>query len=263
MATAATFFIYGLCIMFYFMMALLFRRRSGERRSLLVTVLMTVIGMQSIKDLFFIDESLYADTATWSAMTAVDMVAVPLYAFILIELCRPGYLTRRRMTAHLLPFVILPALLIATRIEIIYYIEVVWTAVYGFGYAVWTLVNIPRYHKQLKENFSYDGNINLKWLRIILLSFFAILGLWIISCSVIDRHIENIYMAGTLFIWMFVCFFIYKHESVIDELKKSPGAEGGGDITPEQGRGISTLRPTMPTLWRCASTSSSMRIAYS
>ncbi len=108
--------------MFYFMMALLFRRRSGERRSLLATVLMTVIGMQSIKDLFFIDESLYADTATWSAMTAVDMVAVPLYAFILIDLCRPGYLTRRRMTAHLLPFVILPALLIATRIEIIYYI---------------------------------------------------------------------------------------------------------------------------------------------
>ena len=40
MATAATFFIYGLCIMFYFMMALLFRHRSGERLSLLVTVLL-------------------------------------------------------------------------------------------------------------------------------------------------------------------------------------------------------------------------------
>lgn len=50
--------------MFYFMMALLFRHRSGERLSLLVTVLMTVIGMQSIKDLFFIDESLYATPAT-------------------------------------------------------------------------------------------------------------------------------------------------------------------------------------------------------
>lgn len=250
--------------MFYFMMALLFLHRSGERLSLLVTVLMTVIGMQSIKDLFFIDESLYAAPATWGAITAVDMVAVPLYAFILIELCRPGYLTRRTMTVHLLPFVILPALLIATRIEIIYFIEVAWAAVYGFGYAVWTLINIPRYHKQLKENFSYDGNINLKWLRIILFSFFAILGLWIISCSVIDRHIENIYMAGTLLIWMLVCFFIYKHLSVIDELKNSPGAEGGGgDITPEHGMGISTLRPIMPTPWRCAYTNSFMRSAYS
>lgn len=168
------------------------------------------------------------------------------------------------MTAHLLPFVILPALLIATRIEIIYFIEVAWAAVYGFGYAVWTLINIPRYHKQLKENFSYGENINLKWLRIILFSFFAILGLWIINCSVIDRHIENIYMAGTLLIWMLVCFFIYKHLSVIDELKNSPGAEGGGgDITPEHGMGISTLRPMMPTPWRCAYTSSSMRSAYS
>lgn len=34
-------------------------------------------------------------------------------------------------------------------------------------------------------------------------------------------------MAGTLLIWMLVCFFIYKHLSVIDELKNSPGAEGG------------------------------------
>lgn len=220
--------------MFYFMMALLFRRRRGERLSLLVTVLMTVIGMQSIKDLFFIDESLYADPATWSAMTAVDMVAVPLYAFILIELCGPGSLTRRRITVHLLPFIILPTLLIATRIEIFYDIEVVWATVYGFGSAVWTMVNIQRYHKQVKENFSYDENINLKWLRIILWSFFAILGLWIISCSVIDRHIENIYMASSLLIWMFVCFFIYKHESVIDELKNSTGAEGGGEFLPEQ-----------------------------
>ncbi len=71
-------------------------------------------------------------------------------------------------------------------------------------------------------------------------------------------------MASTLFIWMFVCFFIYKHESIIDELKKSPGTEGGGgDITPEHVMRISTLRPMMPTPWRCAYTNSSMRIAYS
>ena len=57
---------------------------------------MTVIGMQSIKDLFFIDESLYAAPATWGAITAVDMVAVPLYAFILIELCRPDILRGAR-----------------------------------------------------------------------------------------------------------------------------------------------------------------------
>ncbi len=98
-----------------------------------------------------------------------------------------------------------------------------------------------------------------------LLEFFEHVIGWIFAqIAVIDRHIENIYMAGTLLIWMLVCFFIYKHLSVIDELKNSPGAEGGGgDITPEHGMGISTLRPMMPTPWRCAYTSSSMRSAYS
>lgn len=83
---------------------------------------------------------------------------------------------------------------------------------------------IPRYHRLLRQRFSYEENINLNWLRTILVSFFVILSLWILDCLVIDFDIEAVYMLGTLVIWMFICYFIYKHESVIDELSEIPVA---------------------------------------
>ena len=51
----AIYFIYGLCVMFYFMMSWLFYRKDKEMLSRLVTVLMFVVGLQCLKDLFFIN----------------------------------------------------------------------------------------------------------------------------------------------------------------------------------------------------------------
>ena len=83
--------------MFYFMMTWFFIRKNGELLSKLVAALMLVIGLQCVKDLFFIPFRDGGLSINWMIMTASDMVAVPLYAFILIELCRPDTLTRRQI----------------------------------------------------------------------------------------------------------------------------------------------------------------------
>lgn len=225
MTLTGIYFIYGLCVMFYFMMAWFFMRKNKELLSRLVMVLMLVIGIQNTKDLFFISAHPGFDSYLWMVVTSVDMTAVPLYAFVLIELCRPGSLTISKMILHEVPFIMLAVLIIVTGNEYIYYADVAWAAIYGIAYAIWTATAIPRYHMLLKHTFSYEENINLNWLRIILISFFAILSLWIMDCTVADLNIEAVYMLGSLIIWMFVCYFIYRHESVIDELAV-PAAAG-------------------------------------
>lgn len=214
------YFIYGLCVMFFSMMAWFFLHKNHELLSRLVGVLMIVLALQCIKDLFFITPEEDTDSNRWMIMTATDMVAVPLYAFLLIELCRPGVLRWTTMVIHELPFVLFPALFIITRARIFYYADVVWAAVYGIVAALWAVIAIPKYHKLLKQRFSYEENINLNWLRYILLSFFVVLSLWIIDCLIINFDIEAVYMAGSIIIWMFICYFIYRHESVINELSE-------------------------------------------
>ena len=159
MTLTGIYFIYGLCVMFYFMMAWFFMRKNKELLSRLVMVLMLVIGIQSLKDLFFLVPETDNNRYVWMAMTSVDMIAVPLYAFILIELCRPGSLTIGKMIVHEVPFVVLPIAFMATDNVMFYYADVTWAAVYGVSYAIWTVIAIPRYHKLLKHTFSYDENI--------------------------------------------------------------------------------------------------------
>ena len=183
---------------------------------------MIVVGIQCLKDLFFMHPGQQETDYQWMVMTSTDMVTVPLYAFILIELCRPGTLRVKTMVMHEVPFVLFPVLYLITHNELFYYADVIWAAVYGLGYAVWTVIAIPKYHSMLKQRFSYEENINLNWLRTILISLFAILSLWILDCLVADLDIEAVYLLGSLTIWMFICFFIYKHESVIDELSEMP-----------------------------------------
>lgn len=83
----AIYFIYGLCVMFYFMMSWLFYRKDKKLLSRLVAVMMFVIGLQCLKDLFFIKPFTEIDELDWMVITAADMIVVPLYAFVLIELC--------------------------------------------------------------------------------------------------------------------------------------------------------------------------------
>lgn len=207
--------------MFYFMMAWFFYRKDRELLSRLVAVLMLVIGVQCLKDLVFITPQYSQDTSDWLVMTAIDMVAVPLYAFILIELCRPGVLTWRTIIIHELSFIVPITLFLTTHIPIFYYILVGWAVIYGVGYVLKTFIDFPKYHARLKQRFSYEENINLNWLRVILASFLLLFALWIVDCMVFYLNLEAGYLGGSLIMWMFIYRFLYKHESVMNELSEN------------------------------------------
>ena len=228
------FYIYGLCTMFYAMMAWMFGTHGRDRLWRLVTLLMAVLCAECVKDVFFLEGDSYGSSWQWTVVTAMDMVAVPMYGFILRELCTPGRLSWRRVILEEVPFVTLPVVLVLTHNEIFYVANVVWAAVYGVYYFVWTLVQIPKYHRHLKETFSYTENINLNWLRIILVIFFCLIILWTVDSFLINFEVESTYMVGSMVAWMFLCYFLYRHESVISELEDLEGRDLNKEVQPEK-----------------------------
>lgn len=243
----AIYFIYGLCVMFYFMMAWLFYRKDKELLSKLVTVLMLVIGMQCLKDLLFIKPIAELDETDWMIITSSDVIAIPLYAFTLIELCSPASLTRRTIIIHELLFIVPFVLFFITRDIIYYYAEILEALVYGLCYTIWAAFAIPKYHRELKRRFSYTENINLNWLRAIFLSFVLMLALWIADSLHAGYSFEILYMSSSLVVWMFIAYNMYKHESVLDELYDgmdtdiAPAADATETEMSEIGRRISLL----------------------
>lgn len=213
------YFIYGMCVMFYSMMAWFFWRKGSDVLSRLIKAIMLIYVVESLKDLIIY---YYVDDMTsrwWAVMTSMDIVIIPFYIFVLMELVKPGWLTWRKGILHEVPFVVLPLLYIITGHTIWYYIIAAWAVFYGSATLVLTFFFISQYHRVLKERFSYEDNINLHWLRAILVSFFFILAAWTCSSVMVDVNFDNLYMILSLATWMFVGYFLYKHESVIDELR--------------------------------------------
>ncbi len=215
---ALTSFIYGMSLMFFSMMAWMFWRKGKDMLFRMIMWLMIVIDLQCVKDMTLFYFCGFSSEHTMYLTSALDMMIIPFYSFVLMELVKPGWFSWSKAILLEIPFLLLPLFFIATGHPIWYYILTAWGAVYGCTTFILMFFLISRYHKQLRERFSYQENINLNWLLAILNSFFLILLVWIVSCLMIDVNFDNIYMLCSLGLWMFICYFVYRHESVIDEL---------------------------------------------
>lgn len=213
-----TSYIYGMSMMFFSMMAWMFWRKGNDLLHRMIMWLMIVVDLQFVKDITFFYLFDANDEHMWYLTTALDMMIIPFYSFVLMELVKPGWFRWMKAFFLELPFLLLPIFYLVTRSLIWFYLLAVWGAVYGTVTFILLFFLIDQYNRQLKERFSYQENINLNWLRAILHTFFLILAIWTISCFVIDANFDNIYLLSSLTLWMFICYFVYKHETVIDEL---------------------------------------------
>lgn len=204
-------FTLGASFMFSLMIAWLFWCNRNDFISRLVVALMIVVSTGFLKDLFSSSDSMLS--------VSVDIVAVPLYASILYELCVPGKLKIKAIILFELPFVICPVLFAITELKLFYYTNLVLGIILGLLTFTWTCFAIPRYNRRLKAFFSYDDDIDLRWLSSILWSFFVLLATWGLSCIIHNPGLDVAYMYCTLIMWGLISFFLYKHKNVVDELK--------------------------------------------
>lgn len=230
MVSAFTYFIYGMSVMFYFMMAWVFWRKGSDTLSRLTMGLMMVQGTECLKDMYFFGFTANTEWH-WYMMTAVDVVVIPVYVSVLMELCRPGWFSIKKLLVHELPFAVLLILLLLARSYKLYFVLLAWSGVYGTATLALVFVFIAQYNRQLKERFSYEDNINLNWLRGILMSFWCILLIWIVCSFTTDGISDNVYNVGSLILWMVISYFVYKHEYVIAELENIGVANADGALT--------------------------------
>jgi len=226
------FITYGMAIMFYSMMAWLFWFRSKGRAKHMIAFIMLMIALQNVKDLAIIDTDNAYDPSLSAIATCVDIIAVPIYGFILVELCRPGWIKTRWMVMTEVPFVVMSLLYVLTQNHLFYMLLWVLSLAYGLWCIVWMIHDLPRYHRWLKNEYSYQENINLHWLRGVTLLFFIILCIWVVDCIYPSTLIDTIYILSSLVGWMVVCYFINRQELVIKEVIDSLPTETAEPLAP-------------------------------
>ena len=223
--TNLLYLLYGMCIMFHLMMGWVFCCQKRGLAKKLIGLLMLLVAVQYSKDLVLL-RGFYSGTLIAERVaSSIDIVTVPLYVLVLIEFCRPGCLTLARAFAFEAPFLLLSFLFMLTSFAPLFYAMVALAAVYGVWCAAWTLHELPLYHRRLKEEYSYDEDINLHWLRGVMAMFFLILMIWVASNVWPSPFADILYMASSLVGWAVVCYFINKQETVLREVFASTDSQ--------------------------------------
>lgn len=105
---SVTSFIYGMSMMFFSMMAFLFWRKGKEMLFRMIMWLMIVVDLQLVKDLVFFQIYGFDNEHAWYLTSSLDMMIIPFYSFVLMELVKPGWFRWLKALMLELPFLLLP-----------------------------------------------------------------------------------------------------------------------------------------------------------
>lgn len=105
---SVTSFIYGMSMMFFSMMAFLFWRKGKEMLFRMIMWLMIVVDLQLVKDMVFFLIYGFDNEHAWYLTSSLDMMIIPFYSFVLMELVKPGWFRWGKALMLELPFLLLP-----------------------------------------------------------------------------------------------------------------------------------------------------------
>lgn len=205
--------------MFHLVMAWMFSYRHRSRLRIYVSVLMLTIVAQYVKDLIFIGSTYYSSRLAEQYASSIDMLTLPMYAIVLVEACRPMWMSWSRALRFYIPFVVLMVAFWVHPAPLIYYAMHVVALFCAVCIALWALRELPRFERKLKEEYSYAEYINLHWSRVVILLFFCLLMLWVFDSTVSGLRGDNIYLFNSLLMWIAACFCFYRQSMVINAVK--------------------------------------------
>lgn len=205
--------------MFHLVMACMFFYRHCSRLKIYVSLLMLTIVAQYVKDLIFIGNTYYSSRLEEQYASSIDLLTLPMYAIVLVEACRPMWMSWSRALRFYIPFVVLMVAFWVHPAPLIYYAMHVVALFCAVCIALWALRELPRFERKLKEEYSYAEYINLHWLRGVILLFFCLLMLWVYDSMASGVRYDNLFLFNSLVMWIAACFCFYRQSVVINAVK--------------------------------------------
>ena len=163
--------------------------------------------------LFFKDcvKLVLGDPVQWGQVSsALDFIAIPITSIYLFGLCRPQWVIRRCLTA-LFPYLIPCAglfvwmLLSERHSRLCFVLLLALSAVYSLIMLAFIIHSIHTYHRYLRENFSYDDRMNLRW--VIYASALFFLNCLLYFLSYVAEWWDIVYYVAIVLIW----WILYRH----------------------------------------------------
>lgn len=210
--------VYGMAIMFHFMMAWLFVYRRPSRVRKLLCILMVLIGVNYVKDLFFLGnppnvEGVYSVYSPF--IVSIDMSALPFFVLVLIEICFARFLNFFKSAVILAPFGLCILLYQTTLSPRSYFLLFALSIVYSILAVVLVLWRLPVYRRLIQQEYSTVNEVHFHWTYYILACFVFMLITWGVRVITRNFYADCLYIFVSVVGWLLVAKFLTQIECFV------------------------------------------------
>lgn len=216
--------------------ALYFTERDSRQR-IITGVIMAIWFAVHAKDIVFIIVTGSRDftPSVWRLYNILDLVAVPTCVFFIKELIHSGWVNRRNVLLHSVPFLLIIAAYIAFPVPAMFYAGIYYVIAYAIYNVVHLIIDVKRYRLLLRQRYSNTEKMDARWLKAILVIVPLIIFPWVATCFHDNLEHENLYGVASVLFWACQCYFFSRHEmaenlykEIGEDMECSADMENGG-----------------------------------
>lgn len=209
------YFIHGLVTM-YFLMGGLHRvlRKEASRLERICGYVLLYWFVLEVKDLAFYTVDEFRENYISNLLILIDITAVPVGSYFIIELLRPGWFTLRRALLLASPFLSTLTLYAITGAGWIVDATFILALCYAICFIGYFPHAIRRYNRMLNDNYSNTERIHIRWLKWALVLLLLCLAVWISSCYFTSWITDSIYQMTLMVQWVIILYYADRQQAV-------------------------------------------------
>ena len=140
---------------------------------------------------------------------------IPMCVCLLYGLARPGFLTLRALSAHIVPALVPLALYALFPNHTLYVVCMSLLACYGLAGMLWAGDALRRYNRGIRQWCSYTEGVDVSWVFYVLASFALLYVVWLLASYHGLRWVNALYNFCCSAIFVFVAWCLRTHEVVM------------------------------------------------
>lgn len=160
-----------------------------------------------VKDLFINYNAIREHHFLVNTLFFIDSWAVAACSFYLLELTSPGWISIRRISALLSPFILFTGVYILTDWTILFSIYIVFILLYSMIIVFVVAYAARRYNRYIRNNYSYSEHIDVSWLKKATVILAACLLAWIFTSVKITIWGDIIYYLSSIILWFVILHY--------------------------------------------------------
>ena len=234
-AERLSYLLQGASLMFFIFASLsLFISPRPSRLKKALAFLVAFFAFGEIKDLLCVIPAISQSEYAMRLSYSIDMWFVGVCAGYLIELVRPQWCTICRMVHMTAVFVLFTLTYAFTGSTIVIYANLVYVVLFAIGVLIYFGISVRRYNRFIRDNYSNDERINLRWANSVLAVFLLCFTVWTIYLFNHNYLMKCVYYVISLVAW--IMLIARSREQIEVQIVE--------DEVPEQAEPIVSAQPT-------------------